>query len=129
MKTSDFDPCDDEAINFFKSLCFELKPIVSGAKGSFEGTKILQKTTRAILLFLKTKNFRVPLRYKLFLLKTEWELFSNGLYFTFSIFLFESVFMPTFLVVSRHPPENCPMNNEDEETDAGVAEITFSQYV
>ena len=30
--------------------------------------------------------------------------------------------MPTFLVVSRHPPENCPMNNEDEETDAGVAE-------
>jgi hypothetical protein len=36
-----FDPCDDEAINFFKSLCFELKPIVSGAKGSFEGTKIL----------------------------------------------------------------------------------------
>jgi hypothetical protein len=41
MKTSDFDPCDDEAINFFKSLCFERKPIVSGAKGSFEGTKIL----------------------------------------------------------------------------------------
>jgi hypothetical protein len=37
--------------------------------------------------------------------------------------------MPTFLVVSRHSPENCSMNNEDEETDAGVAEITFSQYV
>jgi len=79
------------------------------------------------LLFLKTKNFRVTLRYiNFFLLKTEWELFSNGLYFSFSIFLFESAFMPTFLVVSRHSPENCPMNNEDEETDAGVAEITFS---
>jgi len=44
-------------------------------------------------------------------------------------FFFESAFTPTFLVVSRHSPENCPMNNEDEETDAGVAEITFSQYV
>ena len=79
------------------------------------------------MLFLETKNFRVTLRYKLFLLKTE--MFSNGLYFSFSISLFESAFMPTFLIVSMHSPENCPMNNEDEETEAGVAEITFSQYV
>ena len=25
---------------------------------------------------------------------------------------FESVIMPTFLMISRHSPENCPMNNE-----------------
>lgn len=41
METSDFDPCDDEAISFFKSMCYELNPLVNGAKGSFEGTKIL----------------------------------------------------------------------------------------
>ena len=41
MKTSGINPCGDEAINFFKSLCFELKPIVNGAKDVLEGTKIL----------------------------------------------------------------------------------------
>ena len=25
---------------------------------------------------------------------------------------FESVVMPTFLIISKHSPENCPMNNE-----------------
>jgi hypothetical protein len=27
-------------------------------------------------------------------------------------FSFESVIMPIFLIISRHSPENCPMNNE-----------------
>jgi hypothetical protein len=41
FKTSGIDPCWYEAINFLKSLCFELKPIVNGAKDALEGTKIL----------------------------------------------------------------------------------------
>ncbi len=41
MRTSDIDPYDDEAISFFKSMRYELKPILNGAKGSFEGTKII----------------------------------------------------------------------------------------
>ena len=27
-------------------------------------------------------------------------------------FSFESAIMPTFLIISRHSPENCPLNNE-----------------
>lgn len=41
MKTSGIDPCGNEEINFFKSLCFEFKPIINGSKDALEGTKIL----------------------------------------------------------------------------------------
>lgn len=35
---------------------------------------------------------------------------------TLSILSFESAIMPTFLIISRHSPENCPMNNEKMRT-------------
>ena len=50
--------------------------------------------------------------HKLVSLITSEPLLSNGLYFTLDILSFESVFMATFLIFSRHSPENCPMNNE-----------------
>jgi hypothetical protein len=37
---------------------------------------------------------------------------TNGLYRTFIFICVESVIMPTFLIISRHSPENCPINNE-----------------
>ena len=32
--------------------------------------------------------------------------------FDFPRLSFESVIMPIFLIISRHSPENCPLNNE-----------------
>jgi hypothetical protein len=37
---------------------------------------------------------------------------ANHLYAAFLFLFFESVIMATFLIISRHSPENCPMNNE-----------------
>ena len=38
---------------------------------------------------------------------------ANALYPTFlDSFFRECVTMPTFLIISRHSPENCPLNNE-----------------
>jgi GNAT superfamily N-acetyltransferase len=44
MKTSDIDPCSDEAISFFTSMGYELEPIVNDATGFLRGTKRLYKT-------------------------------------------------------------------------------------
>lgn len=41
MKTSDIDPCGDEAISFFISMGYEVKPIVNDTTGFLEGTKRL----------------------------------------------------------------------------------------
>jgi hypothetical protein len=41
MKTSEIGPCSDEAISFFISMGYELKPIVNGATGFLRGTKRL----------------------------------------------------------------------------------------
>jgi hypothetical protein len=41
MKTSEIDPCSDEAISFFISMGYELKPIVNDATGLLRGTKRL----------------------------------------------------------------------------------------
>lgn len=41
---------------------------------------------------------------------------SNDLYVTSDILPIESAIMPTFLIISRHSPENCPMNNEKMKT-------------
>ena len=36
----------------------------------------------------------------------------ESLYVTFRLILIGSILMPTFLIISRHSPENCPLNNE-----------------
>ena len=41
MKTSYIDSCSDEAVGFFRSMGYELKPIVNGVTGFLEGTKRL----------------------------------------------------------------------------------------
>jgi len=41
MKTSDIDPCNDEAIGFFMRMDYELKPSVNDASGLIMGTKNL----------------------------------------------------------------------------------------
>ena len=41
MKTSDIDPCSDEAIGFFMRMDYELKPFVNDASGLIRGTKNL----------------------------------------------------------------------------------------
>lgn len=41
MKTSEIDSCSDEAISFFISMGYELKPIVNDATGLLRGTKRL----------------------------------------------------------------------------------------
>jgi GNAT superfamily N-acetyltransferase len=41
MKTSDIDPCSEEAVYFFISMGYEIKSIVNGATGFLEGTKRL----------------------------------------------------------------------------------------
>jgi len=41
MKTSDIDPCSDQAISFFIRMGYELKPIVNDATGLIRGTKRL----------------------------------------------------------------------------------------
>ena len=41
MKTSEIDPCSDEAIGFFIRMGYELKPIVNDATGLIRGTKRL----------------------------------------------------------------------------------------
>jgi ribosomal protein S18 acetylase RimI-like enzyme len=41
MKTSEIDPCSDEAIGFFISMGYELKPIENDVTGLLEGTKRL----------------------------------------------------------------------------------------
>jgi GNAT superfamily N-acetyltransferase len=41
MKTSDIEPCSDQAISFFISMGYELKPIVNDATGLIRGTKRL----------------------------------------------------------------------------------------
>jgi GNAT superfamily N-acetyltransferase len=41
MKTSYIDSCSDEAVGFFRSMGYELKPIVNDVTGFLEGTKRL----------------------------------------------------------------------------------------
>jgi GNAT superfamily N-acetyltransferase len=41
MKTSDIDPCSDQAISFFIRMGYELKPIVNDSTGLIRGTKRL----------------------------------------------------------------------------------------
>jgi len=41
MKTSDIDPCSDEALGFFMRMDYELKPFVNDASGLIIGTKNL----------------------------------------------------------------------------------------
>ena len=41
MKTSDIDPCSDEAIGFFINMDYELKPFVNNASRLIMGTKNL----------------------------------------------------------------------------------------
>jgi hypothetical protein len=41
MKTSEIDPCSDEAISFFISMGYELEPIANDATGLLRGTKRL----------------------------------------------------------------------------------------
>jgi GNAT superfamily N-acetyltransferase len=41
MKTSSIDPCNDEAIVFFRSMNYRLRPIENNATGFLEGTKRL----------------------------------------------------------------------------------------
>lgn len=41
MKTGDIDPCSDEAIGFFRSMDYGLRPIENYATKFFEGTKRL----------------------------------------------------------------------------------------
>jgi GNAT superfamily N-acetyltransferase len=41
MKTGDIDPCSDEAVGFFRSMGYGLRPIENYAKRFFEGTKRL----------------------------------------------------------------------------------------
>jgi GNAT superfamily N-acetyltransferase len=41
MKTSDIDPCSEEAVCFFISMGYEIKSIVNDATGFLEGTKRL----------------------------------------------------------------------------------------
>jgi len=41
MKTSDIDPCNDEAVGFFRSMGYGLRPIENDATGFLEGTKRL----------------------------------------------------------------------------------------
>jgi hypothetical protein len=49
---------------------------------------------------------------KLFSLSAESLIVAICLYSTFYYSLVGSVVVPTFLIVSRHSPENCPLNNE-----------------
>ena len=44
MNTSGIDLCNDEAIGFFRSMGYGLRPIEDDATGFLEGTKRLQKT-------------------------------------------------------------------------------------
>jgi len=39
MKTTEIEPCSHEAIRFFVSMCYELKPIEDHVTGFLEGTK------------------------------------------------------------------------------------------
>jgi ribosomal protein S18 acetylase RimI-like enzyme len=41
MKTIGIDPCNDEAIGFFRSMGYRLRPIENDATGFLEGTKRL----------------------------------------------------------------------------------------
>jgi ribosomal protein S18 acetylase RimI-like enzyme len=41
MKTIGIDPCNDEAIGFFRSMGYRLRPIENDAAGFLEGTKSL----------------------------------------------------------------------------------------
>jgi len=41
MKTSDIDPCNDEAVGFFRSMGYGLRSIENYSTGSLEGTKRL----------------------------------------------------------------------------------------
>ena len=41
IKTSEIDPCSHEAISFFVSMGFQLKPIENNVNGFLEGTKRL----------------------------------------------------------------------------------------
>jgi GNAT superfamily N-acetyltransferase len=41
MKTSGIDPCNDEAVVFFRSMGYRLRPIENDAAGFLEGTKRL----------------------------------------------------------------------------------------
>jgi GNAT superfamily N-acetyltransferase len=41
IKTSDIDPCNDEAVGFFRSMGYGLRPIETGVTRFLEGTKRL----------------------------------------------------------------------------------------
>jgi GNAT superfamily N-acetyltransferase len=50
MNTSGIDPCNDEAIGFFRSMGYGLRPIEDDATGFLEGTKRLESTQRIFVL-------------------------------------------------------------------------------
>ena len=50
MNTSGIDPCNDEAIGFFRSMGYGLRPIEDDATGFLEGTKRLESTQRTFVL-------------------------------------------------------------------------------